>query len=78
MKNETVQIITIQKTAKRYKLAKALGGLLLIVTPFYAYAIHANAEIVKGEPSYTGPVITAAVGIILYLYGRIGAWWNNG
>lgn len=60
-------IVTIQATGKRWKSFRAAGVILIIgaivMTMDHADAISANILI---------------LGIMSYLYGRIGGWWHHG
>lgn len=63
--------VTIQKTRKRYKLAMLLGIIGILV----GVGMHwGNQE--RAPDDYTGLTIFI-LAIILFLYGRIGKWWNN-
>lgn len=60
----TVQ--TIQATAKRYKLMQALGVIVILLSVVSCTA---------GAP--IGAAIGWVVGLVLYVLGRLLAWWNH-
>jgi predicted RNA-binding Zn-ribbon protein involved in translation (DUF1610 family) len=61
-------VVAIEMTGKRYKGRMALGVVALLVGI-------ALAGIAGG--SKVGGVLVVC-GIVLYVAGRIGAWWNHG
>jgi len=61
---------TIQQTAKKWKALQAIGAVALIIG---LVAMFASAPDVT-----TAAIITTSAGLILYLVGRIAAWWHHG
>jgi hypothetical protein len=57
----------IEQTGKEWKIASALGALLIVLCPF-AWAS------VSGELAM--PIF--GLGCLLYFGGKAGAWWNHG
>lgn len=60
-------VVTTQQTAKLYKGLQAAGVVTVAIGVVVLYS----------SPSPGGGII-AFVGIVLYLYGRIAAWWRHG
>ncbi|HJV75378.1 MAG TPA: zinc-ribbon domain-containing protein [Noviherbaspirillum sp.] len=60
-------VVTTQATAKRYKGLQLIGGGL------FATGI---VVIMAKEP--VAGVVLSVVGLGVYFYARIGAWWNHG
>jgi len=71
---------TIELTAKKYKKIMLIAVLLVITGGLFFIAAAALSNVSKsagiGVASLGG--FPFVVGIILYLYARIGAWWNHG
>jgi len=63
---EKNKVVTIEKTSKKYKGGKVIGVCMIIAGIF---AIGAS-------PMIAGILIFA--GLVVCVYSRIGAWWNNG
>lgn len=57
--------VVTEQTAKKYKAARAFGALLMIV------------GVVLAGPAAMYGLAALLFGLVLYLYGRIGAWWNH-
>lgn len=70
--------VTIEKTAKRYKLRLVLAVLMLIVGVIWAACVHANAEVVNQAPNYTPPGILIASAVGLWLITKVAIWWHHG
>ncbi len=64
--HDSPQIVTIQKTSKKYKGA---GALAFVAFWFGVVMIFA------GAPRFAGFVIP--VSIIVWIWAKMGAWWNN-
>jgi hypothetical protein len=62
--------VEIEATSKGNKLAQFLGVVLLLIGMVSCMAAPPNDN--------TGPVLLAIGGLVLYIVGRIGAWWRNG
>ena len=58
-------IVTIQATGKRWKSFRAAGVILIIG----AFMMSAHSPLFE-------PFI--AIGLMSYVYGRIGGWWHHG
>ena len=72
-----MKTITIERTAKRFKLMSLLASLVLIVTPFWAYVLKCQAEIVGGEANFWPPAITFGVALVAKLVIRFLIWWYH-
>lgn len=60
-------VVTIQQTCKRHK-ARLLMGWVLIGAGFFSMTF----------VSASLGLLIVLIGIGVYLWGRIGAWWSNG
>jgi len=68
---QAVAHVTIEKTAKKFKLQSLLSGLLIIVS----FILIANGG--KSQ-TYAGVgVLTFLVGATWYIVNRIRIWWNH-
>lgn len=63
--------VTTQRTSKPWKLAGVAGGLLIVVG---IVSLLAGAATTTGILS-GGGVLLIAIGLLLVLLGRLGAWW---
>ena len=64
-----VQVVTIQRTDKRFKAAKLAAAILVLLSvPLLAFG---------DDPAIAGSVVLAA-GVLLYLRASFGAWWYHG
>lgn len=66
MKQETEKTTTIQATSKYWKSFSAVGVMLMIGS-FMSMWLGMGIQ----------PAIPFILGIIFYVYGRVGAWWNH-
>jgi small-conductance mechanosensitive channel len=68
------QVVTIEKTAKRWKKAKLLAfGLLLFA--FVLMIVGASAS----SPATSVAAVLAFIGAIgVGVYAAFGAWWHHG
>ena len=69
-----MQTQTIELTSKRYKLAQLLGGTGVLLSVPVACIGH----VADDGPVTAVSVASLFVGVSVYIYGRFGAWWNNG
>ncbi len=60
------EVTTIEATGKSWKFVQ-LAGVILIVIGLVAVF----SEVVAGLP-------LGVVGVVLYIVGRMGAWWQHG
>ena len=76
----STQIVTIQRTSKKYKAAGCLGYMTIIVGVFWGVVVFMiNIDRVPSEMiSYAKPAIVFAAGILIRYAARILAWWNHG
>lgn len=79
------QTQTIQATGKLWKLLQLVGGILMVgsvavgCTGFFGLAGDANPEAGAAGGAIVGlSVLGLAAGLIVYLIGRLGAWWFHG
>ena len=61
----------VELTGKRWKAAQAIGAMLI------AGGVTTCASVVSNDLGEFLASGVAVVGIFVYLYGRIGAWWNH-
>ena len=71
-----MQATTIEKTAKKYKAAMLIGGLMLIfsMTTYIIGWMRGGGE---EQVTIISPISLVA-GIVIYVYARIMAWWKHG
>lgn len=70
------QVVTIEKTAKKWKRLQLIGALLTIVGTVFcaaAGASHASQPVAAG-----GTLLLFVGGLGLFICARIGAWWHHG
>lgn len=67
MNNE--KVTTIEATSKGWKVVILTGGLMFV----------AGVVSACSHPVYEAAcAMLAELGIVLYIVGKIGAWWNHG
>ena len=73
------EVRTIQGTAKRYKLAKLFGWLLLLLgLALFLPTCTAGALDNSGSaPSLMVPKVFLGMGAALWVYGTFGKWWHH-
>lgn len=65
--NPMARVVTIEQTSKRFKLLQVVAVFFLL----------GGVVACTGE-SPQGSAIMWMIGVSLYIYSRIGAWWRNG
>ena len=68
MKTEK-EVTTIEATGKLWKSVMLIGAMMFFIGLATLY--------VDPAPSYDCARM-AAIGLLVYIIGRIGAWWNHG
>jgi ribosomal protein L37E len=68
------RVRTIEKTAKKYKAATALGAVLIILGLVISFATCERIGQTSG--SWFGP-ITAFAGMLIYIVARVKTWWHH-
>ena len=63
----STRVVTTQQTGKPYKAAQAVGVVLILIG-----VVSCTASEFKTS------VALNAVGLLLYIGGRMGAWWDHG
>lgn len=63
-------VVTTQQTSKQFKVAQLIGVLMVV-----AGVISCSAN--QGGDQATSSLLFF-LGLIIFLAGRIGAWWKNG
>jgi len=61
---------TIEQTAKSWKAAQLIGGLLLVVAIPWG--------VLGGERAIGPSLFLGVIGLIVYLAARMGSWWHHG
>jgi RNA polymerase subunit RPABC4/transcription elongation factor Spt4 len=64
---ERAGVVTTQQTAKKYKVLQLVGVLVLL------FGVIVRA----GTGEYWGTAV-AMLGLLLFVAGRLGAWWRHG
>lgn len=70
--------ITIERTAKKYKLAKLLSALGIIVGIFWIMGAHANSDVTGVAPNLAKPIALIVISGIVYIVTKFLIWWNHG
>ena len=70
--------ITIERTAKKYKLAKLLSVLGIIVGIFWIMGAHANSDVTGVAPNLAKPIALIVISGIVYIVTKFLIWWNHG
>jgi len=60
------EVTTIEATGKSWKFVQVVGVILIVVGLVALFS-----EVVAGLP-------LGVVGVVLYVVGRMGAWWQHG
>jgi uncharacterized membrane protein HdeD (DUF308 family) len=67
-RRETKKVQTIEATAKRWKLMQLLGVL----------AIMLGVALMFNEPTRLAAVLLVLIGVPMWVFGRVAAWWFHG
>jgi hypothetical protein len=68
---QSSQPILIEKTSKKYKGLQAFGCCLVALSFFFA--------LIVGRSILTGiAVVGVFIGLVIFLFACLGAWWNHG
>lgn len=62
-------IQTIEQTSKRWKSTQLAGGILIAIGIVMMF---------NGDGVAAVGIFAALIGIAMYVYARVGAWWQNG
>jgi hypothetical protein len=65
--------VTVEQTSKKYKKAQVLSVAMLVTATLLLVSSGGVGTAQVG----LGTVMFLA-GLVVYLYSRVGAWWNNG
>ena len=68
------EVQTIEKTGKKYKAAEIIGLSILFVGVFIGCAGHLRNSEGGGIPG----LMIALVGLVIWVWGGLGAWWHHG
>lgn len=72
-------VITIQRTGKGWKAIQAIGALLSIGTGVWMVVACAGAGAGPGAPGVAGAALLAwCLSLLVWFFGRLGAWWCHG
>ncbi len=66
-------IVTIQKTAKKWKLLKAIG----LIATICSFIILFSSFDSGGEPSLPCFIFPLGIGILMLIVGTCGKWWYH-
>ena len=67
------KVLTIEKTGKSWKFIQLVGGLIILVGVCFGYW-----EWTEGVFPTEGFFIYPGIGVAIYLFGRVCAWWYHG
>lgn len=62
-------VLTTQQTSKKYKMVRVISVLLILIGVILGVS--------GGDGAGSGGVVIV-LGLVGYVYSRVGAWWNNG
>ena len=68
-------VVTIQATAKIWKATQAIGALSLIGVTIWGCVGVQTAQANQGMDAAAGPVAAGFLALIVFMVGRVGAWW---
>jgi hypothetical protein len=72
---------TIEKTGKGWKLLKAIGFVLAFVGLLWWYNVMVESKAETRVPSpfeVNASLACLFAGAAIWLFARLGAWWNHG
>ncbi len=77
------RVQTIEQTSKEWKVLQFFGGLGLVIGFTLLVIVFSSAGQASPDSAWVGGLGLLSiglifVGVIMYIVGRIGAWWNNG
>lgn len=61
--------VTTEATGKHYKAAQLIGALIICAGVISCSAVH-DAGMISAS--------FFLIGLVIFLFGRIGAWWHHG
>ncbi len=67
---------TVQFNARKWKALQLLGGLVLAIGVLAMCAFLVAGYPIGEQPA--GAARVTAVGLVIYLVGRLGRWWYHG
>lgn len=70
---KTPDVQTIEATAKKWKMVQIAGMIILIIGIFSC-----SAATVRSDGSYGIGTTIPWIGLVVFLFGRIAAWWHHG
>ena len=70
--------VTIEKTAKKYKLVILLSALCAVVSIFWIICACVHSDVTNSEPSLGLPILLLLVSGLVYIVTKIAIWWNHG
>lgn len=70
--------VSVERTAKRYKLLLLLSGLGMIVGVFWILGAVAYHHAMGVAPDYIKPVAVLAISGFVRIITKFLIWWNHG
>ena len=70
--------VTIEKTAKKYKLALLVSGLCFFFGIFWLIFAVAAAQADNTTPHIVMPWLFIIMSVIAYIVTKLVIWWNHG
>lgn len=68
------RVQTIQQTSKGWKSVQAIGlGVFVLGAVGLFMAVMQEQQAIA-----VGACVVAGVGVLVYVYGRLGGWWHHG
>lgn len=69
---------TIEQTSKGWKLTQLAGAAMMVVGLSSCLVSMQDVTAGQTEPEGAQGMLIGMVGIMILLFGRLGAWWNHG
>ena len=76
-REQPVRVQTIEQTGKNWKAMQA-GGCLMSIVGIMVTVLAAQSASGSHEDSGAGWIIVVFLGLLVFLAGRVGAWWDHG
>jgi len=70
--------VTIERTAKKYKLLILLSILGILAGIVWIVGAFANLDATGAEPNLAKPLALIAVSALVYIATKFIIWWNHG
>lgn len=75
------RVMTIERTSKKWKKVQLVGAgifFLSMVSCMSASSMRENGDIAGAESTMKVAALGMLIGPVVWLYGRLSAWWHHG